>query len=202
MRGAWRAPESPHQHRSRGGRRGPDGPGRRHRLVPLALRPAPGPGLSLGGHRARGGGPGEGGLAAGARPQPPLRLELLGDLHPAGARSDRASAARCNSTSSFRQDRRLADHRDGRALRQRALRPSAEPRVACRRSSGASGHGRPLVAGAAFGIAWTPASGPRSPPSSARRGFRIRPPTARRRSPSIPPASRSPSCSPPSPSAG
>ena len=53
-----------------------------------------------------------------------------------------------------------ADHRDGRFLHLRALHPPAQPRVARRGPPGAAGTGGPLVAGAAFGLAWTPCIGP------------------------------------------
>ena len=102
-----------------------------------------------------------------------------------------------------REDRRGADHRHGRGLRRRTLRPDAEPRVARRLADEPRRQGRP-------GDRRRSPSGSPGPPASARPSGRSSPP---RRSPTRPagapscspstrPASRSRSCSPRSPSRG
>ena len=53
-----------------------------------------------------------------------------------------------------------ADHRAGRLLRAHAVRAAAEPRVAAGRADARAGSGGPIIAGAAFAIAWTPCVGP------------------------------------------
>ena len=97
-----------HGHR----RRHPGRARRRARVVPLALRAAARAGLPLDGDRRDAGRPQGGrGHPPGARAEPAVHRELLGDLHPAGPErdGDRLDAEHAQTRSAA--DRRCADHR-------------------------------------------------------------------------------------------
>ena len=98
-RGAHSALSGDHAATYRSGRIGAASPAAcsaRDRLLPLALRAAPGARIPVGGDRGRGRRARD--APAGARslaPEPDLRRQLLGDLHPARADRDRARRRRC-----------------------------------------------------------------------------------------------------------
>ena len=123
--------------------RNPHRPGRGHRLVPVAVRAAPRSGLSLGRHRSVRRRSGAGRLAPRHRPQPALRHQLLGDLHPAGPHRDRNRQRTSGPPAGARQRFGGADHRHGSLLHRRSLRPDAQPGVAHRGTAGARRDRRP-----------------------------------------------------------
>ena len=176
----------------------------RSRLLPLPLRPAAGARLPLGGHRGLGGrARRRAGMAAGARPQPALRRQLLGDLHRPRPHRDRPRLDPAGPQGAADQDLGGPDHRHGRPLRRLALHHPAQPRVARRRPARAGRQGRADRRRSRLrdrlDALHRPDPGRRSspPPRS-----RAPPPGAPSCSPSTRRAWRSPSCSPPSPSPG
>ncbi len=139
------------------GRRDPGGDRGGARLVPLALRAAARAGLSLDGDRRDATRPAGGrGRAARARAEPAVHRLLLGDLHPARAQrdGDRLLAA---------DHKHTLDQVGGALILLMGLVFLATPFIGMLNREWHSetllrlaGRGGPVLAGAAFAIAWTP----------------------------------------------
>ncbi len=132
------------------------------RLVPLPLRAAARPRLPLGCLGCRRRRPGGGRLAARARRRPAVRRQLLGDLHlSSGSPASAIGELLRENRDTLNKIGGIADHRHGRLLRRLAPfagRLNREWHIDSLLAR--AGKGGPIVAGAAFAIAWTPCIGP------------------------------------------
>ena len=129
--------------RSRRRRHGLCGARRGAGVVPVAVRAAARPRLSLGGHGGLGRRDRARRLAQGPPPQPHLRRQLLGHLHHPRAHRDGPRKHLAGPPRHPEQDLGGADHRHGGPLRRRSVRRPAEQGVAGGRADGAGRQRRP-----------------------------------------------------------